>query len=82
MWENRKYVLLSAEEAEEIDYSKVLTTSANTLRWNIAKTVCFVKYDGNKPSFLRGKAVMTHAEIKVELRKPEWAGDPPDLPEE
>ena len=81
MWEKRKYVLLSAEEAEGIDYSNVLITSADTLPWNQAKTTCYVKYDGSKPSFLSGKTALTRSQMMVELAKTEWVGDL-ELPEE
>jgi len=76
MWENRKYVLLTADEASGIDYSKVLITNADTLPWNQAETVCYVKYDGNKPQFLSGKDVLSRVEMLEELETSEWAGDP------
>jgi hypothetical protein len=75
---SRKYVILTAEEAESIDFSKVLETSADTLRWSVDETKTFVKYvTGSKPSFLSGKTALTHAQIKTELAKPEWIPDDP-----
>ena len=73
---SRKYVILTSSEAQSIDFSKVLETSANTLRWNEDESKTFVKYDGNKPSFLSGKTALTHSQILTELAKDEWSPDP------
>ncbi len=72
---NRKWVILTASEAEDIDYSKVLQANANTLRWNNDNTKTFVKYEGNKPRFLYGKSTLTHSQIKAELQNSEWQGN-------
>ncbi len=76
---NRKWVILTASEAAAIDFSEVMQTSADTLRWNNDSTKTFVKYDGDQPSFLSGKDELTHSEILTELAKSEWTGDPPEL---
>ena len=75
---SRKYVIVDAADAGSIDFSKVLQTSADTLRWNNDNTKTFVKYTGVKPSFLSG-AVLTHSQIREELAKDEWA---PEIPED
>ncbi len=72
---SRKYVILTSSEAQSIDFSKVLETSADTLRWNSDKTKTFVKYEGVKPSFLSG-TVLTYSQIREELAKDEWSPDP------
>ena len=69
---NRRWVILTDDEAESIDYSKVMQKSANTLRWNNDNSKTFVKYEGSKPSFLSGKTALTHAQILTELRNSEW----------
>jgi len=69
---NRKYVIITASEVSSIDFSKVLETSANTLRYNNDNSKTFVKYEGNQPSFLDGKTEYTHDEILVELAKDSW----------
>ena len=69
---NRKWVILTASEAEDIDFSLVIQTSADTLRWNNDSSKTFVKYEGNKPSFLSGKTTLTHAQILSELTNDEW----------
>ena len=73
-YENRRWVILTDSEAGSIDYSKVLETSANTLRWNNDNTKTFVKYEGSKPSFLSGKTALTHSQILAELQEDEWVG--------
>ena len=76
-FENRRWIVLTASEAASIDFSKVLETSAATLRWNNGESKTFVKYEGSNPSFASGKTALTHSQIKVELAKNEWQGDPP-----
>ena len=72
MYTNRKYVIIEANEVLSVDFSKVLETSANTLRYNNDNSKTFVKYEGNQPSFLSGKTELTHEEILVELAKETW----------
>ena len=69
---NRKYTIITKEEVASVDFSQVLETSANTLRYNNAGTKTFVKFDGNTPSFLNGKTQYTHDEILIELSKSDW----------
>ena len=80
IYSDRKYVILTAEEAASIDFSKVLETNADTLRFNEAGTHTLVKYVGNKPTFLYGKDTLTHAQILEELAKEEWTPTPDPLP--
>ena len=77
-YSNRKWVILTASEANSIDFSKVLETSADTLRWNNDNSNTFVKYEGSKPSFLSGKTALTHSQILTELAEDEWNPDPPE----
>ena len=67
-----KYVILAASDISSIDFSKVLQDSADTLRRNNDNSKTFVKYKGDKPSFLNGKTTYTHSEIKVEMAKSDW----------
>jgi len=69
---NRKYTIITKDEVVSVDFSQVLETSANTLRYNNDNTKTFVKFDGNTPSFLNGKTQYTHDEILTELNKSEW----------
>jgi hypothetical protein len=63
-YSNRKFVIISSDEVSSIDFSLVLETSADTLRYNNDNTKTFVKFDQDTtPSFLDGKTQYTHSEI-------------------
>ena len=72
MYENRKYVIIDKDDVSSVDFSKVLETSANTLRYSLDGNKTFVKYDGSQPSFLSGKTEYNHSEILTELAKDDW----------
>ena len=59
----RKYVIITSSDISSVDFSQVEETSAETLRWNNDKTKTFVKYTGDKPSFLDGKTEHTIDEL-------------------
>ena len=63
----RKYVIITASEVSSVDFSQVLETSSDTLRYNLDESKTFVKFDGATPSFLDGKTQHTYAEIKTIL---------------
>ena len=67
MYENRKYVIIDKDDVSSVDFSKVLETSADTLRYSNDGNKTFVKYEGNKPSFLTGKTTYNHSEILAVL---------------
>ena len=69
---NKKYIIITKDEVASVDFSQVLETSANTLRYNNAGTKTFVKFEGATPSFLNGKTQYTNDEILTELSKSEW----------
>ena len=74
----RKYVILNASEVGDIVFSEVLETSAATLRYNLAGTQTFVKYEGAKPNFLYGKDTLTHSQMLEVLDTAAWtSGSPP-----
>ena len=60
---DRKWVIISQSDVSSVDFSKVMETSANALRYSLDGSKTFVKYEGNKPSFLTGKTVYTHSQI-------------------
>mgnify|MGYP001067831590 FL=1 len=59
----KTYVIITRDEVGGVDYSKVQETSAHTLRYNRIGTKTFLKYDGDKPSFLYGKIEYTNDEF-------------------
>ena len=77
----RQYVILNATEAQAINFTQVLETSFETLRWNNDSTKTFVKYAGETPTWLVGKTAYTKAEMLTILNNPEgeWYTDPEGL---
>ena len=69
---NMKYVIINKNEINSIDFSKVLETSINTLRYSLDGSKTFVNFEGNTPSFLNGKTQYTHSEILTILDGAEW----------
>ena len=69
MYENRKYVIISKDDVSSVDFSQVLETSADTLRYSNDESKTFVKYEGSQPSFLSGKTEYTHSEILAILNE-------------
>ena len=63
MYANRKYVILNASETGSINFSQVLESSVDTLRFNLSASQTFVKFEGDTPSFLEGKTSYTHREM-------------------
>jgi hypothetical protein len=58
-----KYVIIESSEVSLVDFSQVLETSADTLRYNNDNSKTVVKFTGATPSFLDGKTQYTHSEI-------------------
>jgi len=69
---SRQYVILNADEVSTVNFDEVLETSAETLRYNVAGTKTFVKFEGDTPSFLEGKTANTHSEMLEILAGEEW----------
>ena len=63
----RKYVILNSSEADSVDFTQVLQTSKESLRYTTDGTKFLLKYDGTQPSFLSGKTEYTNSEIKAIL---------------
>ena len=77
--ENRKYVIIESSEVSSINFSEVMETSADTLRYSVDETKTLVKFVGDTPSFLDGKTQYTHSEILNILSGPEWTPEEPEL---
>ena len=69
---NKTYVIIDSDEVSSVDFSQVMETSADTLRYNLAGTQTFVKYVGAKPRFLYGKDTLSHSEILGVLATEDW----------
>ena len=77
-YENRKYVIINASEVGTVDFSQVLETSADTLRYSIDDSKTFVKFDGDTPSFLDGKTQYNHSQIRTILDGTDWSEEEPE----
>ena len=64
--------MININEVSSIDFSKVLETSADTLRHSLNGSKALLKYDGNQPSFLDGKTEYNYEDIKEILDGSEW----------
>lgn len=76
VFENRKYVIIPTTEVDNIDFTEVLETSAETCRYSVDGTKTFVKYEGDQPASvvsITGKSQeYTHDEILALLNTEEW----------
>ena len=68
----RKYVIIDSSEVSNVDFSKVIETSADHIRYSVDGTKTFVKFEGETPSFLIGKTQYTNAEMLNILSDAEW----------
>ena len=49
-FDHRHYVIISSSDVSNIDFTQVMETSAEILRFSIDETLTFVKYEGDMPS--------------------------------
>ena len=66
------YVIYDMSKAANIDFSKIIENSVDTLRLSIDESLTVLKYEGRKPSFLNGLQKYTHSEILSIMKTPEW----------
>ena len=62
---SKKYVIVEPSELSSLDFSKLATTSSNTVRYNLARNKCLVSFIGATPSELNGKTEHTEAQIST-----------------
>ena len=69
-----KYTIINDTEISSMDFSKLKSTSASTIRHNVTGDKAIVKFEGSTPSFLSGKTIYTLEEILVILdnKAGEW----------
>ena len=48
-YENRQFMIFSVSELDNIDFTQVLETSADTVRRSVDGTLTFVKWEGTPP---------------------------------
>jgi len=67
----KKYIIVTKEYVEAIDFKKVLETSAKTLRYNLDGSKTIVKFVGETPDFLVGETQYSHDEIIEIINNPD-----------
>ena len=79
---DRRFVTFNVTELNQINFSQVFETSANTVRKSVDQTQTFVKYDIPQPSSVAGLTTKspeyTYDEFLTILSTPEWTD--PNLP--
>ena len=78
LYDNRHWVIISAADVSNIDFTQVYETSADTLRYSIDESQTFVKYDGDMPSSVNAcsskSQEYSHSEILSILHTEAWSG--------
>ena len=78
-YENREFMIFSVSELDQIDFTQVLETSAETVRRSIDGTLTFVKWDGTMPQCVvdltTKQGPYTYTEILEILSTPEWTSN-------
>jgi len=77
MYEQRNFVIFSVTELDQINFTEVLETSAETVRKSVDGTKTFVKWDGETPppsvqALTTVEGPYTYAEILEILSGEEW----------
>lgn len=75
MYENRRYLIIPASKAEEINFDQVMETSAETLRYSVDGTETFIKYDLPNRSDIYNEEYeeLTHEEMLEKLSGSDWS---------
>jgi hypothetical protein len=75
-FETRQYVIFNVSELDNIDFSQVLETSAETVRQSVDGTLTFVKWDGDVPACVESLTTrgdyLTHSEVLAVMATEEW----------
>ena len=83
MFDNRKYVIIPATEINNVNFTEVLETSAETCRYSVDGTKTFVKYEGEMSesvASISGKSQeYSHTEILQILSTEEWTAPIEDM---
>jgi hypothetical protein len=82
-YDNRRFMIFSVTELNQIDFTTVLETSADTVRKSVNELKTFVKWDGTMPECISNlttkEGPYTYDEILTILATPEWS-DPNPIP--
>ena len=82
-YDNRKFMIFAVTELDQIDFTQVLETDAETVRKSVDGLKTFVKWDGAMPQCVQDlttkEGPYTYEEILDILATPEWT-DPNPFP--
>lgn len=82
-YDNREFMIFNVSELDQIVFTEVLETSADTVRKSMDKTKTFVKWDGTTPECVANlttkEGPYTYDEILVILATPEWTDPNPPM---
>ena len=76
-YNQRQFMIFNTEELSQIDFTKVLETSIETVRKSVDETKTFVKWDGEEipqcvESLTTKEGAYTYEEILIILSTTEW----------
>lgn len=69
---SKKFAIFEAANVSEINFSEVLETSEQSLRYSVDQTKVLLKFIGDTPSFLEGKTLFSCEEIEPILASADW----------
>ena len=80
-FENLRYMIIKADEVDQVDFSEVMETAPDTLRYSVDGIFTFFKWEGDViPSSIEALSYKDgeykHSEILVILNGPEWISEP------
>jgi hypothetical protein len=80
-YDNRRFMIFSVTELNQINFNEVLETSSDTVRKSVDQTKTFVKWDGVMPecvtNLITKEGPYTYQEILTILSTPEWTDPNP-----
>lgn len=84
-YENRQFMIFNVSELNQIDFTQVLETSAETVRKSVDQSKTFVKWDGESilscvENLTTKEGPYTYEEIIAILATPEWTDPNPIVP--
>ena len=75
----KKYIIVDSEYIEYVNFTEVLETSPDTVRYSLNKKMFLLKYNDEQPEFVFtitqdavGLTEYSHQEILEILEGPEW----------
>ena len=73
---DKKYIIVDSEYIEYVNFTEVLQTSPDTVRYSLNKKKFFLKYNGEQPDFVfnitQDAIGLTEYTLLEILKGPEW----------